>query len=361
MKKTVLLLLVSLTVLSLLLSSCRDNNDNTESGISSEITYYDDESSTIAKTETDGSFTFAFDPYVLPEDVKKALGGNANYKKFARAVVSREEYVTMDSRDDYDNIRFAIGENFPFSFLIEGYKYDSTNNRILISYNYEKTHDSKIEEFEKAVGNIFDECVNNSDNDVIAAVSIYAWLAQNIQIVQNETTHNTHDVQDTSSEIAQQETASKTDDEENKVVFDYYTTLIDKKGSEESVAALYNFLLLQLGVEGKTVGCWQNNQYRTWNMVCLDSKWYHCDILMEQKETEGTGLKYFGLNKERLAQHITAKEIYTGQWKWFTNKIPKANSSRFDDFEKVVSWEVSADRSSIDAFTEEYSRFVFEI
>ena len=116
---------------------------------------------------------------------------------------------------------------------------------------------------------------------------------------------------------------------------------------------------MQLGIESKTVSCWQGGEYYSWNLVCLGSKWYHCDITKEQKETEGSGLKFFGMNKQRLEEYITS-EISSGQWKWFTTSIPKAKNKRFDDFKSVVSFEISAERNSIDAFTEEYSRFVFE-
>lgn len=362
MKKIILLLLVCCTVFTLCFSSCkRSQNGEIESDISSEITYYED-SSTIAKTETDGNFTFAFDPYVLPEDVKKALGGTSLYKRFADAVIEREETVSMPSRDDYDNIRFAIGENFPFAFLISGYKYDSANNQILISYNYEQTHNSKMEDFENAVGQVFDSCVVNSDDDVIAALSLYNWLAHNIEIEADKISDtNFENGENVSSGIASDETSSEIADDEQENDFDIYSTLINKKGSSDSVSALYNFLLMQLGIECKTVSCWEGNQYHTWNMICLNSKWYHCDISAEQKETDGTGLKFFGMNTDRLSQYITAEEIYTGEWTWFTNDIPAAKSDRFEDFANVVSWEVASDRNAINAFTEEYSRFVFKI
>ena len=66
------------------------------------------------------------------------------------------------------------------------------------------------------------------------------------------------------------------------------------------------------------------------------------------------------MNSERLGEYITNKEISVGQWKWFSQSIPKTKNKRFDDLKSVVSYEISADRASIDSFTEEYSRFVFD-
>ncbi len=359
MKKTLSWILILCIIVPMCFASCAKKDEGGDSAVSSEISYQETASG-IAKTENDGEFTFAFDPYVLPLEVKYALGNTNYYNRFVDAVLASEETVSVPSRDYYDIIRFTVGESFPFSALVSGYRYDGQNNRILISYNYTKTHNEKIVEFEKAVQEIFDECVKNTDGDVIAAISLYSWISQNITITQDNTVAVKPTDDTASSEIASDETET-TQDDENKTKADIYNTLIEKKGTPASVASLYNFLLMQLGIECKTVSGWNTQSYKTWNMVELDSKWYHCDITSEQKETDGEGLKYFGMTEQKASENIGGNEIYTGQFSWFTSDLPKSNSARFKDFANIVSWEINTNRDGIVAFTDEYSRFSWNI
>ncbi len=365
MKKLGAFALVCILVMSMMLVSCKNKEkEETSSDTSSKI--YLNASSTIAKTETDGSFTFAFDPYVLPSDIKEAIGGSLYYNKLVSAILKKETGVSVPSRDVYDNIRFALGENFPFSALVEGVRYDAENQKILISYNFEKTHNEKINDFKDRVQEVFDTSIMNSDDDTLAAMLIYKWISENITVtkntflVENINSDNSESEQESaSSSIAQ--TEENADKNEN-VKTDIYNTLINKEGTCESVSALYNFLLLQLGIECKTVSSWIDNEtYYTWNMVNLDSKWYHCDISKEQKATEGAGLKFFGMTQDKVSEYITSKEYFTGEWTWFTSDLPKSNSKRFEDFASVSSWSVSDSRSQIEAYTEEFSRFVWDI
>ena len=353
MTRVVSIFLVIGVLFSLCLVSCKENNPL--ENVSSEISFFE-ESSTISKTETDGSFTLNFDPYVLPSDVKKALKTTEHYKAVVNAVLEGKDSVSVPTRDDYDNIRFALGENFPFAFLVSELKYDSSDNKVLLSYNFKDEHNAKIDEVKKAIEEIFKATVTKSDDNALAAVSIYSWLAQNIEVVKEKISKP----QDTtSSGIAQTETSSNDETDKKAQKLDIYTALTEKKASAQSISALYSFLLMQLGVESKTASVWQDGEYYSWNLVCIDSKWYHCDIAKEQNETEGSGLKFFGMNKDRLGEYITS-EISVGQWKWFATDIPKAKNKRFDDFKSVVSFEISDERDSIQAFTEEYSRFVFD-
>lgn len=363
MKKISALLLALVIILGCILVSCKNNEkDNNSSDTSSKA--YLNASSSIAKTEEDGSFTFAFDPYVLPTDVKEAIGGSLYYNKLVSAILKQEKSVAIPEGKIYDNVRFALGENFPFSALIEKLRYDAENKQVLISYTYEKSHDEKIEEFKKAVQNVFDESIVDNDDDILAAMLLYKWISENITITQN-----TFIVEDINSEenennaessyIAQTEDSIETNE---NVKTDIYNTLISKKGTAESVASLYDFLLLQLGIECKKVNSWTDSKtYYTWNMVQFDSKWYHCDIYSEQKSTEGAGLKFFGMTQDRVSEYTNSSDFFTGEWSWFTNEIPKANSKKFADFGAVSSWNVSDLRNQIEAYTDEFSRFVWEI
>ncbi|MEE1279289.1 MAG: transglutaminase domain-containing protein [Oscillospiraceae bacterium] len=359
MKKTLSWLVILCIIVPMCFVSCAKKDEGGTSAVSSGISYQET-SSEIAKTEGDGEFTFAFDPYVLPLEIKSALGSTSYYKAFVDAVLASEERVSVPSRDYYDKIRFAMGECFPFSALVSGYRYDNEKNQILISYNYTQTHIEKINNFEKSVQEIFDECVKNTDGDVMAAISLYSWISQNITITQDNTVSDKPNDDTASSEIASDET-EYTQDDENEIKSDIYNTLIEKKGTAASVASLYNFLLMQLGIECKTVSGWNSQSYKTWNMLELDSKWYHCDITSEQKETDGEGLKYFGMTEKMASEIVGGNEIYTGQFTWFTSDLPKSNSTRFKDFVNIVSWEMNTNRDGIVAFTDEYSRFSWNI
>ncbi len=355
MKKGISLILTVLIIITIFLVSCAPKKQNSGLNASSDISYTD--SSEIAKTEEGGEFTFAFDPYVLSEDAKKAMGTTAYYKKFVNAVISSEKTVSIPTREDYDNIRFAIGESFPYSALIKIYRYDSQNNQVQIYYNYDTEFDSKIKNFEMRVKDVFDGCVNNTDDKAIAAISLYSWLVQNVEITSdNKIVQNDNE---DSSGIAVSDIS--VDDKNNEFNTDIYNTLMEKKGTPASVSALYNFLVMQLGIEGKTVSAWKQSEYKTWNMIKLGMKWYHCDIASEQKENDGQGLMFFGMTEKKAFENAGVNEAFTGQSKWFTNKLPNANSKRFECFENIVSWELSPSRNSITAYTEEFSRFNWNI
>lgn len=354
MRKSLTLVVALILIVTVLFSACKKDKVTGTSSKAPEKEYLN-ASSSIAKTEEDGNFTFSFDPYVLSEDVKEAIGGTLYYNRLVNAIINKKSTVSIPSREVYDSVRFALGENFPFSILLENLRYNSEKNEVLISYAFEKTHDDKITEFKKAVGDVFDECVVNSDDNVLAAMSVYKWLAENITIIKDNSSKSENKSDTTSSSIAQ-------DEEKESVKTDIYTTLIDKKGTDESVAALFNFLVMQIGVEGKSISAWESTKtYNTWNLIKLDSKWYHCDIAREQKATDGAGLKYFGMTGERVSKLIKDKEMFLGEYSWFTNTPPKANSDRFSDFSNVSSWEIDASRKQIKAYTEEFNHFIWKI
>lgn len=364
MKKALCLILSACILIPFCLTSC-SKKENASSDYVSEAPFVDS-SSGIAKTEEDGKFTFAFDPYVLPDGVKKSLENISYYKNFVDAVIEADETVSMPSREYYDKIRFAIGENFAFSALISNLRYDSENNQILISYEYNQSHDTKIKDFEDAVSDIFDECVKNSDGEVIAAMSIYTWLAQNIEIVENVKVKPLEKPEFSASDIASSEDASSentssSDEKTEEIDTDILNTLLDKKGTETSVAALYNFLLRQLDIECMLVSNWNGNEYNAWNMVELDSKWYHCIIPAEIEKTEGTGLKFFGMTKARVVSVVGESDIYTGQADWLSKNIPSAKSERFNEFSTIASFEITETRNGITAFTDEFGRFSWSI
>ena len=369
MRKFVAVCLVIISF-SMLLVSCSEKNNESSSNLSSQFVYVET-SSTIAKTENDGEYTFNFDPYVLPQQTKNALKSMGLYKKIVNAILEGKQSVAIPTRDDYDNLRFAIGELFPFSNLIEGYRYDSQNKMVLISYKNIDDFEKNIKKFKDAVGIVFDECVKASDDDTVAALNIYKWLIQNIEISENTKTNSDKEQNQSESEISTSESKQNTSsdktssvnvDDEKTNENDIYYALTEKIANSQSISSLYSFLLMQLGVECNTVSAWiENYGYHTWNMVMLDNKWYNCDLTYEIKKTDGEGLKFFGMTKKEIESYITSDKIYTGEWNWFTDKLPKATSKRFESFRTVNSWELLDTRNGIEAYTDEFSRFMWSI
>lgn len=356
MKKIIALFIAFVIPVTFLFSSCKGNKENI--GVSSVTPFYEAESQ-ISKNENN-EFTFAFDPYVISDEAAVSLNSLEQYKKIVNAILNHNNTVSVSSRDEYENLRFALGEMFPFASLVDNYQFNSNDSSIIISYKYDlSAHQQKIDAFKTEVEAIFNECVLNTDDNVIAALSLYKWILENINI--------TSDSQNTQENISsgiskQEETASgisKTENQANQN--DILSVCSLKKGNTASVAAFYNFLLKQLGINSKLLNAWDGNEYIVWNMIQFNKKWYHILLCKEQKHTNGEGLKFFGLTDEELSKNISATEIFTGEWKWFTNNIPKAKSKRFNDFREIVSWEILSDRTGIEAFTEEFSRFVWEI
>ncbi len=319
--------------------------------VSSGVTYTET-TSDIAKAEINGEYTFVFNPYVVSNEAINGMKGNEHYNKFVSAVIDRASAVSVPNREDYENIRFAIGEYFPFSSLIENFRYSAIDMAVLIDYKYDaEEHNKKISDFKAEIENIFTECVDKKDDSIIAAVSLYNWISRNITISASPRIENT-----VSSGIAQAETSQT-----GVVSNDIYSTLLTKKGSEKSAAALYGFFLKQLGIDSKVVGGWSGDSFRTWNIVCLNKKWYHCDIYSEQKATNGEGLYYFGMTKSEIKDVFSVDKICTGEWKWYTEKTPSASSKKFEDFRDIQSFSINAERNGIEAYTKELSRFMWEI
>lgn len=337
-------------VLALMLFGCA-KKDNEIVGISSTIAYAET-TSDIAKAEIDGEYTFAFNPYVVSREAINAMKGNEHYNKFVSAVLNRASAVSVPTREEYDNIRFAIGEYFPFASLVENFRYSAIDMAVLIDYKYDlEEHNKKISDFKTEIENVFAQCVDRKDSSIIAAISLYNWISKNIAVATSIQSNDT-----TSSGIAQTETLP-----DISSANDIYSTLLTKKGNEKSASALYVFLLKQLGIDSKVVSGWSGEVFRTWNMVCLNNKWYHCDIYSEQKASDGEGLSYFGMTKSEIKDSISVSEICTGAFKWYTEKTPNASSKKFKDFRDVQSFSINSERNGIEAYTKEFSRFMWEI
>ena len=355
MKKITAILLSLLCVFSVLLTSCKKKDD--DSSDSSNIGSYIDSSSSIAKVEQNGEYTFNFDPYVISEDIKIAMKDVRYYNRFVSAVTAHNTSVALPSIEQYDNIRFAINESFPFSYLISGYYYDSAQSKMIISYKFDAEKSKTIiKEFKDKIQEIFSECVTSSDNNIIAAISLYSYIANNFNIVKVQPIKEDNAFSLSSSEVVSSESSLDTDKESGM-----YLTLINKEGTSEDISTLYNYLLMQLGIECKTVSSWDNNgEYHTWSLVKLNNKWYHCDIASESKVNGGKGLKYFGMTQDRIESYINSESIYTGEHTWFSDKLPKANSKKFSDFETVISWDYAQDRNGLNLKTESGSEFYWD-
>ncbi len=356
MKKFTAILLSILCVFSILFTSCK-KKDNDDSSDSSNIGSYIDSSSSIAKVEQNGEYTFNFDPYVISEDIKIAMKDIRYYNRFVGAVMAHNTNVSLASIEQYDNIRFAINESFPFSYLISGYYYDSAQNKMVISYKFDAEKSKTIvNEFKDGIQDVFNECVISSDNDTIAAISLYSYLAENFNIVKTQGVK-----EDVASSLSSSEAVSSESNLETDEKSGMYLTLINKEGTSAEISALYNYLLMQLGIECKTVSSWDNNgEYHTWSLVKLNNKWFHCDVASESEVNGGKGLKYFGMTQDRIQNYIKSENIYTGEHTWFSDKLPKANSKRFSDFETVIKWDYAQDRKGLNLKTESGSEFYWD-
>lgn len=381
MKKRVLSGIICLLFILLLLTACRGDAVLSSSETVSAIAKQESVSE-IEKTDKNG-FTFVFDPYVLSARCRKSLGGTAAYHRFIDAVLAHESTFTLPSGQDYDRLRFAVGENFPLSFLIRDSFYNDQTGQVKLVFRYnEKQSAERILDFSEKIGDVLRSCVQKKDDPALASLVLYDWILNNISIETAASLSTKQSVSSVSgstsagSSTAQNHVSSSgassavssgiSDNNGSLEAADLYYALSKGVATSGSAAALYSFLLRQLGIDCETVGCWVGGAYRGLNLICLSGKWYYCDLT--GAFLSGSGLSHFGLTQEALRKNL-AQEFFlqnadgvsfgTGTYLWYTESLPRAVSKRFENLHTATSWEIGSDRKSLEVRTQD-SRFLWE-
>ena len=118
----------------------------------------------------------------------------------------------------------------------------------------------KEKEFEEQIVRIINDCVSDDYTDFEKALALYEYMCTNY-------TYD-YDMYEHMNE--------RTDDQTG------YRCLVEKHGICCEVAALYNFLLLQVGVDSEEMGGFGTSEGHSWVYVTIDGKSYHIDATWGQ-------------------------------------------------------------------------------
>lgn len=113
----------------------------------------------------------------------------------------------------------------------------------------------KEKEFEDSIVSIINDCISDDYTDMEKVLAFYEYMCRNY----------TYDYEMNARGIEGMEDQSA------------YRCLVEKKGICCEIAALYNFLLLQVGVDSEEMGGSANGEGHSWLFVTIDGESYHVD------------------------------------------------------------------------------------
>ncbi|MBO4457560.1 MAG: hypothetical protein J5802_07565 [Butyrivibrio sp.] len=130
-------------------------------------------------------------------------------------------------------------------------------------------------EFEKLIVDILNNNLETDDTDFEKCLKLYLYVAENYDYSED---------QDFGGDAA------------------FYRTFIDKKGTCVDFAAVYSYLLLQVGVDALDIGCDAQDMCHAWTYAVVGGKAYHIDTTWALKSNfegvDGIYLDYFMMSDE---------------------------------------------------------------
>ena len=140
-------------------------------------------------------------------------------------------------------------------------------------------------EFEKAVMDIINSCVEQDDTDFEKCFKLYDYIESNF-------TYEDYGVNGNDDSC--------------------YYTMMNKRGLCAQLGACYAHLLLQCGVEAISVGCFDPSISHSWTYMIIDGKAYHSDptwALKSEYHTDGLYLYYFLMDDSRRNESCPVKDL----------------------------------------------------
>ena len=270
-KKIISLLLTA----SLLLAACStpENNETTSDTASSEVTAGSTEPTVTETSETEPEL-YEYNPHlyseliatVVPQDYWDSLYNMCD------ALKAGEETFECSSQEAYD---WCMDESFmsiyaPAAALkISGTSNDGTTpyengvGRIYYKMPAEEFVQREAE-FEIFVTDILNSYLEADDTDFEKCLKLYDYMESNYDY--NRDLDSDAPVDDGF----------------------VYAAMHNHTGVCIDLAAVYVFLLLQVGIEATEVGCYADGMDHAWAYVIIDGEGYHIDPTWSLKSTRGT-------------------------------------------------------------------------
>ena len=218
--------------------------------------------------ETPEEYNFTFNPHVYPKKLYDAYSPDEweTFTNLCNALEAGEDTFKAASRETYEwcfsggpldeyfpVARFALGVDF-----LDGYS-DGVGK---IIYDIPKEEfKQKLEEFEKLVADIIKENVREDYTDFEKCVALYEYMVKNYTYDWDEYSNNQ---------------SGKINDVP-KGTYGTYRTFMDKKGICDDLSSVYNFLLLQCGVEAVKYEGGTGDNGHAWTYVTIDGVGYFID------------------------------------------------------------------------------------
>ena len=229
-----------------------------------------------AKSENaDFSLKFTWDSHYsdVSEGVKTA------YENAAQAIVNGDESVSYSSQIS-DEVTSLLYTSFPLISLVDSIDTASGGNSVTITYKSDKEkHAELVSAFSNKVQEIMEQCGYGSVSSNEYVVNVYHYVATNVAY--------------------------------DSDVTDTYSAITTGKGMSAAISGMFEYLLLQGGVEAShMVGKDAAGTPWFFSRCKLGDTWYNFDIAAECAMNDGNGLTGFAMTDKEI--------ISTGVQKGFT-------------------------------------------
>lgn len=229
-----------------------------------------------AKSENaDFSLKFTWDSHY--SDVSE--GAKTAYENAAQAIVNGDDSVSYSSQIS-DEVTILLYTSFPLISLVDSIDTASGGNSVTITYKNDKDkHAELVSTFSNKVQEIMEQCGYGSVSSNEYVVNVYHYVATNVAYDSNVT--------------------------------DTYSAITTGKGMSAAISGMFEYLLLQGGVEAShMVGKDAAGTPWFFSRCKLGDTWYNFDIAAECAMNDGNGLTGFAMTDKEI--------ISTGVQKGFT-------------------------------------------
>lgn len=229
-----------------------------------------------AKSENaDFSLKFTWDSHY--SDVSE--GAKTAYENAAQAIVNGDDSVSYSSQIS-DEVTILLYTSFPLISLVDSIDTASGGNSVTITYKNDKDkHAELVSAFSNKVQEIMEQCGYGSVSSNEYVVNVYHYVATNVAYDSNVT--------------------------------DTYSAITTGKGMSAAISGMFEYLLLQGGVEAShMVGKDAAGTPWFFSRCKLGDTWYNFDIAAECAMNDGNGLTSFAMTDKEI--------ISTGVQKGFT-------------------------------------------
>ena len=252
---------------------------------------------------------WSFDPYALSSDVKTYLGEKLqDYRLLVNAVLQRQDTVTLAKESVIPSLSCLYAE-FPLSVLLQDYAVDKKGTTVTLEFIYDQEdHAARVQAFKQRVESVIRAEIKTGYNECERALALYRWTAQNINYLDGDNVTPYH-------------------------------ALMDGVGICQSYEGVYQYLLLQVGIDALSGGAFMTDEAaHAWTLVSLNGVWYHMDPTFESAQTMGAGLWYFGMDDARRLESGVVQPITTGVDDWCI-RAPACEDTAFAALASCLAWE----------------------